>query len=130
MSRDSNARCGGEPKTNLIRRHLITGTRNVGKPFVYGPHHIPVIIGCAGKAGMSGLNRPARPPIPSNRGAIIISLWTLATHFVEAPTEAGPFIPPLPHKLPRIEMHPPLAIVMDSLPVTEERTKVTIQGRK
>ena len=129
MDRDPGAGQGGKAEADFIRRGRVARTRNIGEPAVNGTHDIPVVIAGTGHAGVSGLDGPAGPPIPSNRRAIIVGLGPLAAHLIKAPAEPMAFIPPFSHKLAGIEVHPPFTVVMDSLPVAEERPKAAVEGR-
>jgi hypothetical protein len=59
-----------------------------------------------------------------------MGLGSFAAHLIKAPAEPVPFISPVPHELPGIEVHPPFTVVMDSLSVAKEWAETSISGRK
>jgi hypothetical protein len=106
---------------------LDTEPGDVWQPFVERRHGIPELPLGASDARMASPDRPARPHVPLDDGARREAGRALAARPVQAPSPSRRFVVELLDELPGVEMSSPLTLIVDPLPVREQRPTVDIQ---
>ena len=96
---------------------------------VEGRHPVPEVRLGAADARVAAADRPVGPIVPADGGAVLVGHRPLATHLVETGTGAVGVVAPALHVLPGVEVRPALAVVVDALPVGEERPAEAVQRR-
>ena len=102
---------------------------DVGEPLIERRHRVPEIRLGATDAGMTTSDRPVGTFVPPHDRTVLRRCRPFASHLVKAVAVAMRLVAPGFHVLPGIEMRAPLAIVVDSLAVGEQRTPVLIERR-
>src|SRR5450755_341830 len=100
---------------------------HVGEPTVERARVRPEVVRRAADAGPAGLHRPAGPVVPAHVRTVVSSDRALAAHLVQAITLAVALIAPRLDEQPRVEVRAPLALVVDQVPVGEQRPVVLIE---
>lgn len=116
-------------QADLLGRGVHAEALHVGDLLVERARGRPEVLRTTADAAGAGLDGPARPAVEAHVRAVHGGGRAFAAHLVEAVALAVPLVAPLFDELPGVEVRPPLTLVVDQVPVREQRPAVLVERR-
>src|SRR5579862_781160 len=119
VRRDARQDSSGKAHPDFASRDFDAEAGHRWEPLVERRHVIPEARRSARNTTVSGTDGPTGVIVPLHDGTVECRRWTFASHFVEAPAFAMPFIAPLGDEPPRVIMGPSFTLIVNDAAIRE-----------